>query len=96
MIFHICWLWLADEQGDNIDDKGTYDSNPVKDILNWVLSNTKAMIMQLIDKIAKLVNPNDKDRGNVTPLEEKLKTSLFLSIIVLLIVVVTRSRSSRP
>ncbi|KAI3458317.1 hypothetical protein Pfo_014980 [Paulownia fortunei] len=72
-------------KGDSIDE-GSDDSNPVKDILSWVFVNAKAKIMQLIDKIMKLVN-EEKKGGIVDPLEEKLKTSLFLSIVVLLIVV---------
>lgn len=60
----------------------------------------KAKIMQLIDKITKLVNEvfqahNEVKKGDVTdPLEEKLKTSLLLSIVVLIIVVITRAKSS--
>ncbi|KAK6132210.1 hypothetical protein DH2020_034030 [Rehmannia glutinosa] len=86
----------ADEQGD----KGSDDSNPIKDILGWVFVNAKGKIMQLIDKITNLVNevfqhPNEEKKGgNADPLEGKLKTSLFLSIIVLLIVVVTRAQSA--
>ncbi|KAK6155886.1 hypothetical protein DH2020_010134 [Rehmannia glutinosa] len=86
----------ADEQGD----KGSDDSNPIKDTLSWVFVNAKGKIIQLIDKITKLVNevfqhPNEEKKGgNVDPLEGKLKTSLFLSIIILLIVVVTRAQSA--
>ncbi|KAK6155898.1 hypothetical protein DH2020_010146 [Rehmannia glutinosa] len=94
--FHISWDLLADEQGD----RGSDDSNPIKDILSWVFVNAKGKIIQLIDKITNLVNevfqhPNEEKKGsNVDPLEGKLKTSLFLSIIVLLIVVVTRAQSA--
>ncbi|KAL7146558.1 hypothetical protein ABFS83_06G049500 [Erythranthe nasuta] len=90
----------GDEQGDNVDEGSPDGSNPVKDILSWVFANAKAKIMQLIDKITELMNgvfhlPNEEKNGGFT-MEEKLKTSLFLSVIVLLIVVATRAQSSRP
>ncbi|KAL3645184.1 hypothetical protein CASFOL_010364 [Castilleja foliolosa] len=88
----------ADEQGDSKDEAASDDdnNNPVKDILSWVFMNAKAKIMQLIDTITKLANEifqsEEEKGGKIDPLHDKLKTSLFLSIIVLLIVVVTRAK----
>ncbi|GFQ05070.1 hypothetical protein PHJA_002651100 [Phtheirospermum japonicum] len=89
----------AGEQGDSTDDEASDDdNNPVKDVMSWVFVNVKAKIMQLIDKITELANEifqsGEKKGGKIDPLQEKLKTSLFLSIIVLLIVVVTRAKSA--
>ncbi|KAL0341126.1 UNVERIFIED_CONTAM: hypothetical protein Sradi_4629400 [Sesamum radiatum] len=91
-------------QADNLlgesQGKGRDDSNPVKDILSWVLICAKAKIIQLIDTITKLVNeafqpPTGEKKGeNTDGLEGKLKTSLFLSIVVLLIVVITRAQNA--
>ncbi|KAL0359043.1 UNVERIFIED_CONTAM: hypothetical protein Sangu_0753700 [Sesamum angustifolium] len=91
-------------QADNLlgesQGKGRDDSNPVKDILCWVLICAKAKIIQLIDTITKLVNeafqpPAGEMKGeNTDGLEGKLKTSLFLSIVVLLIVVITRAQNA--
>ncbi|XP_011076391.1 uncharacterized protein LOC105160622 [Sesamum indicum] len=89
----------ADEEDDN-REKESDDSNPVKDVLSWVFVNAKANIIQLIDKITKIFNgvyhpSNEEKKGNIVdPFEEKLKSSLFISIIVLLIVVVTRAQSA--
>ncbi|KAL2550113.1 hypothetical protein Fot_11643 [Forsythia ovata] len=80
--------------------EGSDDSNPAKDILSWIFLNTKAKIMQLIDKITELVNElfepreREKSRRSTDPLEEMLKTSFFLSIMVLLVVVMTRAQSA--
>ncbi|KAG8390241.1 hypothetical protein BUALT_Bualt01G0063300 [Buddleja alternifolia] len=81
-------------------DEGSDDSNPINDILSWIVVNVKAKILQLFDNITKLVNgvlqlQNDDKRGDtINPLEEKLKTSLLLSVVVLLIVIVTRAQSA--
>ncbi|PIN05852.1 hypothetical protein CDL12_21604 [Handroanthus impetiginosus] len=91
-------------QADNLleesSGEGSDDSNPVKDILSWIVGNAKAKIMQLIDNITKLMNevfqpPKEEKKDNTTnPFEEKLKTSLLLSVVVLMIVVITRAQSA--
>ncbi|KAL0403052.1 UNVERIFIED_CONTAM: hypothetical protein Sradi_1946000 [Sesamum radiatum] len=91
-------------QADNLlgesPDKDRDGSSPVKDILSWVLIHAKAKMMQLINTITKLVNEafhpqNGEKKGeNTDGLEGKLKTSLFLSIVVLLIVVITRVQNA--
>ncbi|KAL0298375.1 UNVERIFIED_CONTAM: hypothetical protein Sradi_6497300 [Sesamum radiatum] len=89
----------ADEEEDS-REKESDDSNPVKDVLSWVFVNAKANISQLIDKITKIFNEvfhpsNEEKKGNIVdPFEQKLKSSLFISIIVLLIVVVSRAQSA--
>ncbi|KAL8051015.1 hypothetical protein ABFX02_06G118400 [Erythranthe guttata] len=77
--------------------EGSGGSNPVKDLLSWIVANAKSRMMQLIDTMAKFVSQyfelqNEEEKGD--PLDEKLKTSLLLSIIVLFVVVVTRAQGA--
>ncbi|XP_043718030.1 uncharacterized protein LOC122665976 [Telopea speciosissima] len=67
-------------------------------ILKWILNNTKAKVLELIEKLRQLVNEvfqppqKEKNTSATTDLfENRLRTSLLLSIVVLLIVVVTRA-----
>ncbi|KAL7147584.1 hypothetical protein ABFS83_06G117400 [Erythranthe nasuta] len=77
--------------------EGSGGSNPVKDLLSWIVVNAKSRMMQLINTMAKFVSQyfelqNEEEKGD--PLDEKLKTSLLLSIIVLFVVVVTRAQGA--
>lgn len=79
-------------------DDGSDASDPARDFLSWVIVNTKARVMELIDKITKLVNElfhteeGDKTADkNADPFAEKLRASFLLSVVVMLIVVVARS-----
>lgn len=66
-------------------------------ILSWIFNNTKAEVLKLMEKITKLVNGmfqlrEDETTGGTTePIEGKLQTSLMLTIVVFLVVVVTRA-----
>ncbi|EYU31312.1 hypothetical protein ABFS82_06G118000 [Erythranthe guttata] len=89
-------------QDDNVvvgesSGEGSGGSNPVKDLLSWIVANAKSKMMQLIDTMAKFLSQyfelqNEEKKGD--PLDEKLKTSLLLSIIVLFVVVVTRAQGA--
>lgn len=68
--------------------------NAATDILNWIFNNTKAKVMTLMENITKLVNSlfqphKDETTGGAT--DPVVRTSLMLSIVVLLVVVVTRA-----
>ncbi|XP_076944337.1 uncharacterized protein LOC143614926 [Bidens hawaiensis] len=78
------------------------DSNPVSQVLRWIFANTKDKVIEMLEKISKVVNelvqPMMKDEkvkkganAGLESFEEKLRNSFFLSIVVLLIVVVSRS-----
>ncbi|XP_073121435.1 uncharacterized protein [Henckelia pumila] len=75
-------------------------SNPLKDIMEWVIENARAKIMELVNKITDIVHdifhPSDEGErdGIKDPVEEKLRTSLLLSVVVLLIVVINRVQSA--
>ncbi|MFS7936880.1 hypothetical protein Hanom_Chr05g00420981 [Helianthus anomalus] len=96
-------------EGKSISDGsegGVDDSNPVTQVLCWIFANTKDKVIEIIEKITKVVNdllrPTNKDEkperdANVglDSFDEKLRSSFFLSIVVLLIVVVSRSGKQR-
>ncbi|KAA8539782.1 hypothetical protein F0562_026474 [Nyssa sinensis] len=91
-------LHEADNSVHGSSDGSSDDLNAATSILSRILDNTKAKMMELIDKITKLVNElfqspdSEKTTGEDTdPFEGKLRTSFLLSIMVLLIVVVTRA-----
>ncbi|XP_027161899.1 uncharacterized protein LOC113762586 [Coffea eugenioides] len=81
-------------------DDGSDASDPARDFLSWVIVNTKATVMELVDKITKLVNELFRTEGGggdrtadrkADPFDEKLRASFLLSVVVMLIVVVARS-----
>ncbi|GER46538.1 hypothetical protein STAS_23584 [Striga asiatica] len=92
----------VNDEGDKAVHKASDDdNNPAKGLfLNWFFSNAKEKIMQLIDMMVQLANMvfqpanEEKKGGAIDPMQEKLKTSLLLSIAVLLIVVVNRAKSA--
>ncbi|KAL4575965.1 hypothetical protein LXL04_012057 [Taraxacum kok-saghyz] len=75
-------------------DDGSF---PVSDILNWIFINIKAKVTELVDKITEIVNNllHDKNSNEESaPFEKNLKSSFMLSVMVLLIVVVSRVNRS--
>ncbi|XP_060203357.1 uncharacterized protein LOC132631697 isoform X1 [Lycium barbarum] len=83
----------SEEGFDESDSDGTID------IISWIVVNTKEKVMELVEKIIEFVNewfqPPEKEKTseeNTDPFDEKLRTSFFLSIVVLLVVVVARAR----
>lgn len=84
--------------GESADlDKGSDDPESALGLLSWIFNNTKAKIMDLIDNIAGVINklflpPQSEKTGKAADLfEDRLRTSLLLSVVVLLVVVVTRA-----
>ncbi|XP_077242961.1 uncharacterized protein LOC143883502 [Tasmannia lanceolata] len=62
-------------------------------ILSWILHCSKAKIMEFIDMIKKLMNDmfRSHDKENKTAaFEDMVRSSLMLSVMVLLVIVVTR------
>lgn len=84
---------------DESSDKNSDESNKEANIVKWIFDNTKSKVVDIFEKITKLVNdlfklPPDngtKTAGTPDPFEERLRTSFLLSVVVLLIVVVTRA-----
>ncbi|CAM8900584.1 unnamed protein product [Rhodiola kirilowii] len=73
------------------------DSEAAASILKWILDNTKAKVMEIIEMINKLVNDmfqplEGHDKPSTDPFEEKLRYSLMLTVVVLLIVAVARGK----
>ncbi|XAR71821.1 hypothetical protein NMG60_11018253 [Bertholletia excelsa] len=91
-------LLEADNSIPHSPEDSSDGSDTTTNILSWIFNNTKAKVVELIDKITKLVNElfqplNDEKKtgGDSQLFEEKLRASFMLSIIVLLIVVVSRA-----
>ncbi|XP_050225564.1 uncharacterized protein LOC126675038 isoform X2 [Mercurialis annua] len=79
-------------------DETSNDSNPAMNAVKWIFENTKAKFMEVFEKITTLINElfkahvvDNKTTGTMDPFEERLKTSFMLSVVVLLVVVVTRA-----
>ncbi|KAF3956973.1 hypothetical protein CMV_017961 [Castanea mollissima] len=82
-------------------DESSEGSNEATSVLSWIFYSTKAKVMEVFEKITKLVNElfpsteNEKTSAGATdPFQEKLKTSFLLSVVVLLIVAVTRAHKA--
>ncbi|KAI3712577.1 hypothetical protein L1987_71136 [Smallanthus sonchifolius] len=83
---------------DGLLEDGADDSNPVTQVLRWIFANTKDRVIEIVEKITKVVNElvrpmskDEKPKGGLDSFDEKLRSSFFLSIVVLLIVIVSRS-----
>ncbi|XP_022006600.1 uncharacterized protein LOC110905026 isoform X2 [Helianthus annuus] len=86
--------------GDEVESSD--DRAPVPDVLQWILINTKAKLMEIVKKTTEMVNrmlfqspgngkAKDEDGVETEPFGKKVTSSFFLSIMVLMIIVVTRS-----
>ncbi|KAK8587526.1 hypothetical protein V6N13_086509 [Hibiscus sabdariffa] len=78
-------------------DESFDESSEATNIVKWILDNTKEKIMGLFDKITKLVNelfkqPPDDETKAADPFDERLRISMVLFVLVLLVVVVTRAQ----
>ncbi|KAH8521673.1 hypothetical protein Peur_040322 [Populus x canadensis] len=93
--------YYADENTDPLtsvsSDETGEETNPALNFVKWIFDNTRARVVEVIETVTKLVNelfkpPADEktSAGDMDPFEDKLRRSFLLSIMVLLIVVVTR------
>ncbi|KAF9602632.1 hypothetical protein IFM89_030520 [Coptis chinensis] len=98
---------LRDSYEAEINMPQNSDESPIpgKNVLWWILDNSKAKVMELIEKVTKLLSevfqPSQMEKdttiGTTTTtatdmFQETLRSSLLLSVFVLLIVVMTRSQ----
>ncbi|KAM7499518.1 hypothetical protein LguiA_023932 [Lonicera macranthoides] len=78
-------------------DEGSYGSNAAIEILSRIFFNARTKVVELIKKITKLVydvfpRPHTIEETTTTdPFHRKLRTSFLLSVVVFLIVAVSRS-----
>ncbi|KAF7850896.1 hypothetical protein BT93_L4910 [Corymbia citriodora subsp. variegata] len=87
---------------DISSDESSVDSNEVVNVVRWMFDNTVAKVTELIEKITKLVGdlfqvpPNEEAASSepADPFEEKLRMSFLLSVVVLLVVAVTRAHKA--
>ncbi|XP_049396754.1 uncharacterized protein LOC125860779 isoform X2 [Solanum stenotomum] len=87
------------QAGNSEEGLDKSDSDGTVDIISWIVVNTKEKVLEIVEKIIEFVNewfqPPEEEKtspGNTDPFEEKLRTSFFLSIVVLLVVVVARAQ----
>ncbi|KAK4734305.1 hypothetical protein R3W88_008566 [Solanum pinnatisectum] len=87
------------QTGNSEEGLNKSDSDGTVDIISWIVVNTKEKVLEIVEKIIEFVNewfqPPEEEKtseGNTDPFEEKLRTSFFLSIVVLLVVVVARAQ----
>ncbi|KAG6425434.1 hypothetical protein SASPL_115869 [Salvia splendens] len=79
---------LVSESSDG--PSGDEDGN----MISWVVKFAKAKIMQVMDLITKLVgNVFQGDKKGDNGLDEKVKSSLLLSILVLAVVILARAKT---
>nr|GMC65835.1 Ran-binding protein [Ipomoea batatas] len=72
------------------------------DVWSWIFSNAKTKMMEVIDKVMTFINdlfqPPEGEKkaseGNTDLLDQGFRTSFFLSVLVLLIVVVSRAQKA--
>ncbi|XP_030533122.1 uncharacterized protein LOC115742770 isoform X2 [Rhodamnia argentea] len=87
---------------DISSDESSIDSNGVVNVVRWMFDNTVAKVTELVEKITKLVGdlfqmpPNEEaaSSGHADPFEEKLRMSFLLSVVVLLVIAVTRAHNA--
>ncbi|KAH0686163.1 hypothetical protein KY289_016926 [Solanum tuberosum] len=87
------------QAGNSEEGLDKSDSDGTVDVISWIVVNTKEKVLEIVEKIIEFVNewfqPPEEEKtseGNTDPFEEKLRTSFFLSIVVLLVVVVARAQ----
>ncbi|KAH6835568.1 hypothetical protein C2S53_000043 [Perilla frutescens var. hirtella] len=79
-------------KSSNEGSDGSNGGGDEDDILSWIVMFAKAKIMQLLNKITELVNNVFVEKkGN--SLDEKVRSSFFLSIVVVIIVVLARTKT---
>ncbi|KAF4364921.1 hypothetical protein F8388_020635 [Cannabis sativa] len=91
----------AEDGGEkNWDERPKEECNEATNIVKLIFDSTRGKIMQVIEKITKIMNDLFQEKEKTTASEmadlfkEKLRTSFMLSIMVLLVVVITRSHKA--
>ncbi|KAH0979122.1 hypothetical protein GBA52_006299 [Prunus armeniaca] len=94
-------FYAAEDNSSQSPDEDADDKNEATNIVKWIFQNTMAKVMEVIEKITKvlgdLIQPPGSEKVNAgasNRFEEKLRTSFMLSVVVLLVVVVTRSHKA--
>ncbi|KAK9036365.1 hypothetical protein V6N11_078369 [Hibiscus sabdariffa] len=82
-----------ESSGDNFDEL-----SQTTNVVKLTFYNTKEKILELFDKITKLFHeffklPPDEETKTADPFDEKLRISMVLSVLVLLVVVVARAQT---
>ncbi|XP_031109980.1 uncharacterized protein LOC116014118 isoform X2 [Ipomoea triloba] len=89
------------KQGSTYEESVASNGEP-DDVWSWIFSNAKTKMMEVIDKVMTFINdlfqPPEGEKkaseGNTDLLDQGFRTSFFLSVLVLLIVVVSRAQKA--
>ncbi|BFG23138.1 hypothetical protein CerSpe_094130 [Prunus speciosa] len=94
-------FYAGEDNSSQSPDEDADDENKATNIVKWIFQNTMAKVMEVIEKITKvlgdLIKPPGSEKVNAgasNRFEEKLRTSFMLTVVVLLVVVVTRSHKA--
>ncbi|PQQ04329.1 uncharacterized protein Pyn_31242 [Prunus yedoensis var. nudiflora] len=94
-------FYAAEDNSSQSPDEDADEENKATNIVKWIFQNTMAKVMEVIEKITKvlgdLIKPPGSEKVNAgasNRFEEKLRTSFMLTVVVLLVVVVTRSHKA--
>ncbi|GKU88473.1 hypothetical protein SLEP1_g2734 [Rubroshorea leprosula] len=98
MVRKLCESPIPAEKGEKLDyPEIEVDPDLIAKILNWIFDIAKAKVVELVLKLQALVSEvfRDQDSKNWTDnsreqLEDIVRSSLVLSMVILLIVVITR------
>ncbi|KAF3626110.1 putative leucine-rich repeat receptor-like protein kinase TDR-like [Capsicum annuum] len=87
------------QAGSSEEGLNKSDSDGTVDIISWIFVNTKEKVLEIVEKIIEFVNewfqpPEEETTSeeNTDPFEGRLRTSFFLSVVVLLVVVIARAQ----
>lgn len=96
-------IYAAEENSFQSPDEDADDKNKAANIVKSIFQNTMAKVMEIIEKITKvvgdLIQPPGNEKANAgasNRFEEKLRISFMLTVVVILVVVVTRSHKGWP
>ncbi|KAI4384721.1 hypothetical protein MLD38_002836 [Melastoma candidum] len=96
---------LSNESFSDESDEAN-EVNEAATVIKWLFDHTVLKIMEMVDKLTRLVSDlfnnsiGDQEpsvqgrRADRIPFEEKLRTSFLLSVVVLLVVAMTRARGA--
>ncbi|PRQ59791.1 hypothetical protein RchiOBHm_Chr1g0374081 [Rosa chinensis] len=94
-------FYTAEDNSSQSSSEDSDDNSTATNFLRWIFQNTYGKVMEVIENITKLFDhllqpqgsgKTKAEAGNL--FEERLRTSVMLSVMVLLVVVVTRTHSA--
>lgn len=94
-------FYAAEDNSSQSPSENSDDNSTATSFLRWIFQNTFGKVMEVIENITKLLDHLLQPQGNGKAkaeagnlFEERLRTSVMLSVVVLLVVVVTRTHNA--